>query len=136
MRILVTGGAGFIGAAEHTEGLGAPDVIDAVAGHAEFLEVPRETRMAKTLFAVDELSGLVTETAWSTARRCAVTGRSCWRRVASGSRIWTLTRSRFGLCQNQDKNKLILLYANYLEALLAVHSTGRFAALSCSRTSA
>jgi putative nucleotidyltransferase with HDIG domain len=36
------------------------DVIDAIAGHAEYLEVPRETRMAKTLFAVDELSGFVT----------------------------------------------------------------------------
>jgi len=35
------------------------DVIDAVAGHAEFLGVPRETRMAKALFAVDELSGFV-----------------------------------------------------------------------------
>ncbi len=35
------------------------DVVDAVAGHAEFLEVPRETTMAKTLFAVDELSGFV-----------------------------------------------------------------------------
>jgi putative nucleotidyltransferase with HDIG domain len=35
------------------------DVVDAVAGHAEFLEVPRETRMAKTLFAVDELSGFI-----------------------------------------------------------------------------
>jgi putative nucleotidyltransferase with HDIG domain len=35
------------------------DVIDAVAGHAEFLEVPRETQMAKTLFAVDELSGFI-----------------------------------------------------------------------------
>ncbi len=35
------------------------DVIDAVAGHATFLEVPRETRMAKSLFAVDELSGFV-----------------------------------------------------------------------------
>ena len=43
------------------ERLGYPqDVIDAVAGHAEFLNVPRETRMAKTLFAVDELSGFVT----------------------------------------------------------------------------
>ena len=40
--------------------LGYPDeVLDAVAGHAEFLEVPRETRMAKTLFAVDELSGFI-----------------------------------------------------------------------------
>jgi putative nucleotidyltransferase with HDIG domain len=36
------------------------DVIDAVAGHAEFLEVPRETLLAKTLYAVDELSGFVT----------------------------------------------------------------------------
>jgi putative nucleotidyltransferase with HDIG domain len=39
---------------------GYPDeVVDAVAGHAEFLDVPRETQMAKTLFAVDELSGFI-----------------------------------------------------------------------------
>jgi putative nucleotidyltransferase with HDIG domain len=36
------------------------DVIEAVAGHADYLEVPRETRLAKTLYAVDELSGFVT----------------------------------------------------------------------------
>ena len=43
------------------ERLGYPqDVVDAVAGHAEFLGVPRETKLAKTLFAVDELSGFVT----------------------------------------------------------------------------
>jgi putative nucleotidyltransferase with HDIG domain len=35
------------------------DVIDAVAGHADFMGVPRQTRMAKTLYAVDELSGFV-----------------------------------------------------------------------------
>jgi putative nucleotidyltransferase with HDIG domain len=35
------------------------DVVDAVAGHAEFLEVPRQTLMAKTLYAVDELSGFI-----------------------------------------------------------------------------
>jgi putative nucleotidyltransferase with HDIG domain len=34
-------------------------VIDAVAGHAEFLGVPRTTTLAKTLFAVDELSGFI-----------------------------------------------------------------------------
>ena len=34
-------------------------MIDAVAGHADFLEVPRETDLAKTLYAVDELSGFV-----------------------------------------------------------------------------
>ena len=40
--------------------LGWPqEVIDAVAGHATFLGVPRETDMAKTLFAVDELSGFI-----------------------------------------------------------------------------
>jgi putative nucleotidyltransferase with HDIG domain len=36
-----------------------PVVIDAVAGHAEFLGVPRTTTLAKTLFAVDELSGFI-----------------------------------------------------------------------------
>ena len=42
------------------EKLGYPaEVIDAVAGHAEFLDVPRETKLARTLFAVDELSGFV-----------------------------------------------------------------------------
>jgi predicted hydrolase (HD superfamily) len=35
------------------------EVVDAVAGHADFMGVPRETRMAKTLYAVDELSGFV-----------------------------------------------------------------------------
>ena len=47
-------------ALEELRRLGYPDeVVDAVAGHATFLGVPRETRMAKALFAVDELSGFV-----------------------------------------------------------------------------
>ena len=41
-----------------------PELIDAVAGHATFLGVPRETRMAKTLFAVDELSGFISACAY------------------------------------------------------------------------
>jgi putative nucleotidyltransferase with HDIG domain len=42
------------------EARGYPDeVINAVAGHADFLGVPRTTRLAKTLYAVDELSGFV-----------------------------------------------------------------------------
>ncbi len=36
-----------------------PDVIEAVAGHADFMGVPRTTRLAKTLYGVDELSGFV-----------------------------------------------------------------------------
>jgi putative nucleotidyltransferase with HDIG domain len=36
------------------------EVIDAVAGHADFMGVPRETLMARALYAVDEMSGFVT----------------------------------------------------------------------------
>ena len=39
------------------------DVLQAILGHATYCNVPRETAMAKTLFAVDELTGLVTATA-------------------------------------------------------------------------
>jgi putative nucleotidyltransferase with HDIG domain len=39
------------------------DVLQAILGHAEYTGVPRESRMAKALFAVDELTGLVTATA-------------------------------------------------------------------------
>jgi putative nucleotidyltransferase with HDIG domain len=47
-------------ALKELEARGYPqDVIDAVAGHATFLGVPRESLMAKALFAVDELSGFI-----------------------------------------------------------------------------
>ncbi|MDQ3697661.1 MAG: HDIG domain-containing protein [Gemmatimonadota bacterium] len=39
------------------------DVLDAILGHASYSGVPRQTAMAKTLFAVDELTGLITATA-------------------------------------------------------------------------
>jgi putative nucleotidyltransferase with HDIG domain len=48
-------------ALEELRKLGYPDVlIDAVAGHAPYLGVPRETSLSKTLYAVDELSGFIT----------------------------------------------------------------------------
>ena len=39
------------------------DILQAILGHAAYCNVPRETRMARALFAVDELSGLITATA-------------------------------------------------------------------------
>lgn len=39
------------------------DILRAVLGHATYCNVPRESRMARTLFAVDELTGLITATA-------------------------------------------------------------------------
>jgi putative nucleotidyltransferase with HDIG domain len=39
------------------------DVLEAILGHATYSGVPRVTRMAQTLFAVDELCGLITATA-------------------------------------------------------------------------
>src|SRR3954465_1071714 len=47
-------------ALEELRSRGYPDeLIDAVAGHAPYLGVPRESPLAKTLYAVDELSGFV-----------------------------------------------------------------------------
>ena len=39
------------------------DILRAILGHATYSGVPRDTAMAKTLFAVDELTGLITATA-------------------------------------------------------------------------
>ena len=40
------------------------EVRSAILGHAAYTGVPRETDMAKALFAVDELSGFVVAVAW------------------------------------------------------------------------
>src|SRR6266480_5419828 len=39
------------------------DVLEAILGHAQYTNTPRASKMAKTLFAVDELTGLITATA-------------------------------------------------------------------------
>ena len=45
-------------------GRGYPeDILEAILGHAQYCNTPRISPMAKTLFAVDELTGLITATA-------------------------------------------------------------------------
>ncbi|HUF66955.1 MAG TPA: HD domain-containing protein [Gemmatimonadaceae bacterium] len=39
------------------------DVLEAILGHAAYTGAPRSSRMARALFAVDELTGLITATA-------------------------------------------------------------------------
>jgi putative nucleotidyltransferase with HDIG domain len=41
-----------------------PEVVRAVASHADFMGVSRDTPMEKTLFAVDELTGFITACAY------------------------------------------------------------------------
>ena len=45
-------------------GKGYPEeILEAILGHAQYCNTPRQSQMAKTLFAVDELTGLITATA-------------------------------------------------------------------------
>ena len=39
------------------------DMLEAILGHGDYTGVPRVSRLAKTLYAVDELTGLITATA-------------------------------------------------------------------------
>jgi len=49
---------------ENLQRLGWPaDIIEAIKGHATYLNTPRTTRLAQTLFAVDELTGLISAVA-------------------------------------------------------------------------
>jgi len=47
-------------AVEHLRKLGVDEeILTAILGHAQYSGTPRETPMAKTLFAVDELAGFI-----------------------------------------------------------------------------
>jgi putative nucleotidyltransferase with HDIG domain len=47
-------------AVEHLRKLGVDDeILTAILGHAEYSGTPRQTPMARTLFAVDELAGFI-----------------------------------------------------------------------------
>jgi predicted hydrolase (HD superfamily) len=58
-------------------------LIEAIMGHATYSGVPRVTAMAKTLFAVDELCGLITATAlvMPSKRLADVTAESVLRKM-------------------------------------------------------
>ncbi len=54
----------FVGVKVLEEGGYDEEIRTAILGHATYSGVPRESRMAKTLFAVDELAGFVTAVAY------------------------------------------------------------------------
>jgi len=55
---------------EHLRALGYPEeIIEAIGGHALYLNIPRTSQMAKTLFAVDELSGMIMAVAYMRPNR-------------------------------------------------------------------
>jgi len=54
----------FVGARVLREEGYPEEIVEAILGHAEHTGVPRRTRLAKTLFAVDELAGFVTAVAY------------------------------------------------------------------------
>ncbi|MDF1522754.1 MAG: HDIG domain-containing protein [Trueperaceae bacterium] len=57
------GGHPYVAVA-HLRELGAPEVmLDAILGHADHTGVPRTTRLAKVLYACDEVTGLITAAA-------------------------------------------------------------------------
>lgn len=45
------------------------EMVHAIGGHAEYLHIPRENLLDKTLFAVDELCGLITAVAYTRPSR-------------------------------------------------------------------
>ena len=50
---------------KHLREKGWPEeLIHAIGGHAQYLNIPRESKLDKTLFAVDELSGLIIAVAY------------------------------------------------------------------------
>lgn len=55
---------------EYLRKLGYPEeLIHAIGGHAQYLNIPRESLLDKTLFAVDELSGLIIAVAYTRPSR-------------------------------------------------------------------
>ncbi|CEK13275.1 metal dependent phosphohydrolase [Chthonomonas calidirosea] len=46
-----------------------PEMIEAIGGHAEYLNIPRHTLLAKTLYAVDELCGFILAVAYTRPSR-------------------------------------------------------------------
>ena len=53
-----------------------PELIQAVAGHAPYLGIPRTTMLDSTLWATDELTGLIMAVAYVRPARTSATSRS------------------------------------------------------------
>jgi predicted hydrolase (HD superfamily) len=115
-------------AAEHPElgcrmleELGWPaDIVRAVRGHATYLHVPRDTSMAKALFACDELAGLITAVAYVRPSKTV-------REVTAGSVRKKMKDKRFAA--NVDRDDIVAA-AEEFEVDLDAHIAFMIAAMS------
>lgn len=108
----------FVGV-QALERLGYPEEIrTAILGHASYSGVPRESRMAKALFAVDELAGFVTAVALvRPARLAGMTPGSVTKKLKD--RTFAAAVSRDDIRQGAEELEIELAehVANVIEAL-------------------
>jgi len=71
------------------------ELIHAIGGHAPYLGIPRESLLDKTLFAVDELCGLITAVAYTRPSRTLA-------EVEVGSVLKKMKQSGFARGVNRD----------------------------------
>ena len=80
---------------QHLKEQGWPEeMIHAIAGHAEYMQVSRDSLLDKTLFAVDELCGLITAIAYTRPNRtlAEVTVQSVLKKMKDASFARTVSR--------------------------------------------
>ncbi|HLH80036.1 MAG TPA: HDIG domain-containing protein [Chthonomonas sp.] len=102
-----------------------PEMIEAIGGHAEYLHIPRNTLLAKTLYAVDELCGFILAVAYTRPSRtlAEVEVNSVLKKMRQSG--FARNVSREGIARGAEELGIPLEehIANCIEALQAIAPT-------------